>query len=430
MRFLWLLTSIPLLFPSVALAGSLEWGAFNPRSEKHFRTVLPPVAFDVDGRMRKNVAFWVKVYTEFSTDQGLIHDAKYIDHVYEFLDLREGDLPSSKKIRAAKEKWKKLLLSVHRKQNTPDKLNDEEKKVYELFSDVNEPNKFLNAAHRKRLRFQLGQKNQYLDGLKQSGRYLPIMEEIFRKEGLPVELTRLPFVESSFNVRARSKVGASGIWQFMRSTGRLFLKITDAVDERNDPIRATEAAAKLLRLNYESLGKWPLAVTAYNHGRKGMMRAVRTVGSEELEDLVGNYRGRTFGFASSNFFTELLAAIEVERNSKKYFGPVERDKPLRYFEVALPDYVGMKELAEAMRLDFASIRQLNPGLTELVYEGSRLIPAGYRLRLPYTGPENDPESRQKVVSAFLASYQELPSQLKHPAQKYARTTASKKKRGR
>ena len=99
----------------------------------------------------------------------------------------------------------------------------------------------------------------------------------------------------------------------MRSTGRLFLKINDTVDERNDPVRATEAAAKLLKGNYESLRTWPLAVTAYNHGRKGMMRAVSRVGSDDLDDVVDDYHSRTFGFASSNFFTELLASIEVEK---------------------------------------------------------------------------------------------------------------------
>ena len=110
---------------------------------------------------------------------------------------------------------------------------------------VAEPNKYLNAAHYRRLRSQLGQKDRFLEGYIASGRYLPTMEKIFAAEGLPWELTRLPFVESSFNLAARSKVGASGIWQFMRSTGRLYLKIRGELDERNDPIRATEAVIDL-----------------------------------------------------------------------------------------------------------------------------------------------------------------------------------------
>ena len=105
----------------------------------------------------------------------------------------------------------------------------------------------------------IAHREKFEQAIKRSGRYLPLMESIFAREyNLPVELTRLPFVESSFNIRARSKVGASGIWQFMRSTGKLFLKINDGVDERNDPIRATEAAAKLLKMNFGSLKSWPL----------------------------------------------------------------------------------------------------------------------------------------------------------------------------
>ncbi len=374
---------------------------------RHVYTVMPPLQFAVDQRLRKNVDFWIDIYSKYTSRQGLIHDAKYIDHVYEVIDLDRA----SRGTRDAKSHWKKVLLSLHRKQKDPQALatlTEEERKVYELFQDVNEPNKFLNAAHRKRLRFQLGQKDVFLDGLKQSGRYLGEMERIFAEQGMPVELTRLPFVESSFNVRARSKVGASGIWQFMRSTGRLYLKINDAVDERNDPIRATEAAAKLLRGNYESLGRWPLAVTAYNHGRKGMMRAVRQVGSEEIEDLVGNYRGRTFGFASSNFFMELLAAIEVERDAEKYFGKVERHRPIASIEAPLPHSISLPQLVRLMKLDFAKLRVLNPALSDGAYTGKSLIPAGYRLRLPYDGKIH----KEAALKVFFAGYEEIPARYK------------------
>lgn len=387
---------------------------------------MPPEAFAVDARMRRNVEFWVSIYSKYTTNQGLIHDAKYVDHVYQIVDLTQGD-HSNKYLRNLKNHWKDLLLSVHRKQNDPSSMTEDEKKVYLLFQDVNEPNKYLNAAHRKRLRFQLGQRDRFLDGLKQSGRYLPMMEEIFRHEGLPVELTRLPFVESSFNVRARSKVGASGIWQFMRSTGKLFLKVNDAVDERNDPIRATEAAAKLLHGNYESLGKWPLAVTAYNHGRKGMMRAVRMVGSEELEDVVGGYRASTFGFASGNFFTELLASIEVEKNAEKYFGKVERYQSAPFVETRLPDYIALKELAQLMSLDLTTLKELNPGLSELVFTGEKLIPAGYSLRLPYDGKV----SKEATVGLFIAGYAQIPAIYKLQGQrntKYAKRVSKRARR--
>ena len=102
------------------------------------------------------------------------------------------------------------------------------------------------------------------------------MRAVFRDQGMPDDLALLPHVESSFNVRAYSKYGAAGVWQFMRGTGRRFMKVDYVVDESLDPITATRAAARLLRENYAILGTWPLALTAYNHGAAGMARAVRS----------------------------------------------------------------------------------------------------------------------------------------------------------
>jgi membrane-bound lytic murein transglycosylase D len=385
--------------------------------EAHILTIMPQAKFSVDDRMKRNVDFWVRIYTQYSSTQALIHDAKYIDKVYEVIDFPAeilADHRANKRYsKQVKAKWKDLLLSIHKKQRHPETLTDEEKKLYQMFSDVNEPNKFYEAASRKRLRIQLGQKDHFIDGLIQSGRYLSLMEDIFQKQGLPVELTRLPFVESSFNTRARSKVGASGIWQFMRFTGKLFLKENDAVDERNDPIRATEAAARLLKGNYETLGNWPLAVTAYNHGAQGMARAVRKIGSDELEEVVADYRSRSFGFASSNFFTELLAAIEVERNSEQYFGKIDRAKPVPSIEVEIPDYIDLTELCKNTGADIEKIRDLNPGLLEPVFTGKLLLPRGYRLRLPYDGSAPSDAAAQ----AFKAAYDKIPAELKQRAQR-------------
>jgi len=385
--------------------------------DAHLRTGMPPLKFSVDGPLRKNVQFWVDIYSKYYTYQGVIHDSKHIDKVYEIIDFQTLQLSQSRVIRDTKKRLRELLLSVHRKQSKPETLNEAERKIYDLFADVDEPNKYLNAAHRKRLRFQLGQKDRFVEGLHDAGRYLPIMEEIFRKEGLPIELTRLPFVESSFNIRARSKVGASGIWQFMRSTGKLFLHINEAVDERNDPIRATEAAARLLKLNFESLKSWPLAVTAYNHGRKGMMRAVRRVGSDDLEDVVSSYRSRTFGFASGNFFTSLLAAIEVHRDAEKHFGQYKVAEPFAAIEVPIPHYISIHELSRFLSLDIERLRELNPALSSDVFAGRLLVPKGYRLRLPFERTEDaaaDPDSAARI---FLAGYSQIPDMFKLRAQR-------------
>ncbi len=377
--------------------------------------------FQVTSRLKANVDFWIRIYSHYGTREGVVHDSRYIDKVYEVLDFRGTEGRTSRQVLASKRKWKSVLLSLHRKQSKPAPLTEDEAKVFELYRDVPDSDKFLAAAHRKRVRFQLGQKDRFEEGLRLSGRYLVQMEEIFRQQGLPLELTRLPFVESSFNTRARSKVGASGIWQFMRSTGRHFLRISDAVDERNDPILATRAAAELLKLNYQSLGSWPLAVTAYNHGRQGMMRAVRRVGSESLDDLIEGYRSRSFGFASSNFFACLLAAIEVERGAEKYFGKVQREPLHEFLEAPLPEAIRFRDLVKFMSLNPKEIMDLNPAFSSRVFAGEVMIPAGYLLRVPFDGKSG----KDSAVEVFLAGYREIPVSFKKKSPGLRRAKANR-----
>ena len=368
--------------------------------------------FVVVPQLRRQVEFWKRIYGQYDTRQALVHDSRHIDLIYEVLQYgpNESQREISRRTRAAKAHWREVLMGLHRKQFDPGSWNEDEQKVAELFKGVEEPNKFLNAAHRKRLRTQLGQKDRFREGYIASGRYLVHMEKVFKEAGLPLELTRLPFVESSFNLKARSKVGASGIWQFMRSTGRLYLKIKGGLDERNDPLRATEAAARLLTHNYESLGNWPLAVTAYNHGRMGLMRAVRQTGSDKLEDILYGYKSRSFGFASSNFFACLLAAIDIERNAETYFGKLEREPPLSYYEVELPQAISYLELDRYLKLGREQIRDLNSGLSDAHWRGRERLPAGYRLRLPL-GPDTTPERESRL---FLVGYEQIPAVLKGP----------------
>lgn len=373
-----------------------------PTSGKYANVAQASTTLPVGEGLRPNVAFWIDIYSKYSTSEGLIHDSKYINKVYEIVEFPDGySRGGSRKVKQAKTRIRATLLSIERKLKEKKPLDAEEQRIHDLFADVNEPQKFVAAAHRKRLRFQLGQKDRFLAGYKASGRFMPFMENVFREQGLPTELARLPFVESSFNLRARSKVGASGIWQFMRSTGRQFMTIREPVDERNDPYRATEAAARLLKINYESLGKWPLAVTAYNHGRKGLMRAVRTTGSDELDEIVERYNGRAFGFASSNFYACLVAAVEVEKDAEKYFGKIERDPPEAFVEVKLPLRVSTRELSQYLKYDISMIESLNPALSSDVWRGRVNIPAGYTLRLP-AQPELSADAQSKLFLDGLA----------------------------
>jgi membrane-bound lytic murein transglycosylase D len=207
------------------------------------------------------------------------------------------------------------------------------------------------------------------------------MEEIFRQEGLPIELTRLPFVESSFNLRARSRVGASGIWQFMRSAARSYMRMDTAADQRNDPLSATRAAAKKMKYNYNLLKSWPLAVTAYNHGEAGMKRLTVKLGTNDLAELTDVRRGR-FGFASANFYASFLAALDVEKNADKHFGVLDVMPELRGAEVKLVKSISSKQFMKWFNNDLDLAKMLNPHVSQHVWKGRMPLSRKHILRVP------------------------------------------------
>ncbi|MBI3078372.1 MAG: transglycosylase SLT domain-containing protein [Deltaproteobacteria bacterium] len=263
-----------------------------------------------------NVEFWKQIYSRYTTAEYVFHDREDLLVVYGVLDLRGrfGDrLPGGRLIEQEKERARQryadLLRRVAAKISDPASLDDEERRICELFSCQGDPTIYLEAI--SRIRAQLGQKDRFLAGIVRAGAYLQQITQILREHGLPTELAVMPLVESSFETRAVSKAKAVGIWQFTRDTARAFMRVSRGVDERLDPIRSTVAAAELLKKNHQVLGNWPLAVTAYNHGREGLLAAKRAVGSDDIEVILQNYRGRGFGFASRNFYAEFLAALEV-----------------------------------------------------------------------------------------------------------------------
>lgn len=344
------------------------WSAPNYTNQERALGYTPD-AFAVPAGMEDRVAFWIDIYTKYSTNQGLLHDSKYVNLVYEsidFSDLSESaDLTArekEKKRRARVKEAKKLVaqrLERLQKVKSPEGLEAEDLRYWQLFNGISDPSKFKEAARRGRLRFQLGQRDRFMEGIYQSGRHLREMEEIFRREGVPLELTRLPFVESSFNLRARSKVGASGIWQFMRSTARAYLHMDNSCDERNDPLRATAAAARKLRNNFEMLRTWPLAVTGYNHGPSGVARLVKKYKTTNLAELTDVRKGR-FGFASANFFASFLAAVHVEQSADRYFGPLKRMAELRGVEFRLTRPLSLEKVVAWFEGDQGKAQNFNP----------------------------------------------------------------------
>jgi membrane-bound lytic murein transglycosylase D len=350
-----------------------------------------PQLFPRPAAIEPQIRFWRAIFTEHSTHQVVLHDSFYLDKVYKVLDFRREaagmDAVELERLKREVtdlelERLRRTLLYLHQLGPSPQGLDSEEAAVYALWADDRSPDRFLEAAGPKRLRSQRGLRERFADGLRESRRWFPEMERMFRDAGLPVELTRLPLIESCFNVQAYSKAGAAGIWQFIPSTGRRFLRVDALVDERRDVLAATRAAARYLAELHDELGSWPLAITSYNHGPNGIARAVEEVGSRDIATIIRRYDGNAFGFASRNFYPEFLAALDVDADVKTHFGDLIFPAPIELHEHRLPRAVGIQVAAKMAGVDRDELAELNPALSDSVVSGKRHIPAGYRLRLP------------------------------------------------
>jgi len=344
-------------------------------------SALPALAadnFPLYPSIRANVKFWEDVYSRYSTQQGILHDADNLSRVYAVVDLADRDAPgaaqiNSERIQTAKARIVDVLtdLGTAGPGQTP-----EAKRIAALF-----PNQRRAIFHeaRENVRLQIGQKDRFYEGLLRSGKYMAQFRQIFAAHGLPVDLVYLPHVESSFNPKAYSKAGASGLWQFTRSTGQEYMTINRLIDERADPYLATSAAARMLKENYAALQSWPLALTAYNYGRAGMVRALREKGS--YENIFNSYSQGYFKFASRNFYSEFLAAMRV---AKRLEGnpalPLER--PVATTTYRLKEEVPLSRLLASSSVSKSQFLSLNPALLDPVVDGQQPVPKGCLVRLP------------------------------------------------
>tara|TARA_R110000787_G_scaffold6770_20_gene23576 strand:+ start:4055 stop:5704 length:1650 start_codon:yes stop_codon:yes gene_type:complete len=347
------------------------------------------VLFPRYGVLAPNVSFWTQVFGAIPDTHSVVHSTVYPDLILETLDfgaeaaiLNKDDLRQlrNQREREATGRIKIHLERIHEARHAPETLRGEERRLYTLFAHVDDADRFQKAADS--LRSQRGIKSRTHRALEISGRYMPYMESVFESYGLPKQLTRLPLVESSFNVDAYSKVGAAGLWQFIPSSARVYMRLNKIVDDRRDPWLSTDAAARHLRDDFRKLQSWPLALTAYNFGRAGVARGLEEIGGTTLEDLINRYEHRRFGFASRNFYAEFLAAFDVERDWRLHFGEVLRDPPLQYDQVQTRHYVPYDTLRRISRLDAEQFRQFNPAYKPQVLAGKLYVPPGHAIKVP------------------------------------------------
>ncbi len=331
--------------------------------------------------------FWRRVYGLWSKDQYILHVGEFPEVVLEVWDLsrfqydKKGLARASKILKDDRQKtYYQLLIALNDQRKTSvENLEPALKRIAELMAHIKREDKYLVAA--QSLRSQRGQREYIQNGITVASKYMPMIEQEFVKYKVPKSYAKLAFIESSFNLMARSKVGASGVFQIMPQTGRQYLILQDGIDERNDPIKSAKAAAKLLLLNYNILGKWPLAVTAYNHGVGGIRRAMDTVRSNELTDLIDRYDGANFGFASKNFYAGYLGLVFTLENIKTLFPKAVLAEPMQFSSVNVGGLSAM-EAQQKYKLSGPQILSMNPDISWTFLKYNSVFKTGYSLKIP------------------------------------------------
>ena len=339
--------------------------------------------------LEDRIAFWKLVFTRFGERDVVFHDEDDLRLIYRVEHFSRERKNNPQEIRRQRDHLRRVRNEIRdifdemiKYGPQSSRMSSRHQKIIDLLTRHNYKLRASTLKDlRNRIRYQRGIKEKFREGLIRSGRYLERMQAIFASHDLPTEIVYLPHVESSFDYNAHSKAGAAGIWQFTRGTGRSYLRINRYIDERLDPILATEAAAKLMKDNYAALGSWPLAITGYNHGRNGMLRAKQKYGSD-LMKIIPNYRSRYFGFASKNFYAEFLAVLEVVKNYKDYFGSLEFAPPFQFEALRLAKSYDSSYFTSVPGLTRDVLTRYNPHLRGVLSASGRVVPAGIDLRLP------------------------------------------------
>ena len=313
-----------------------------------FEPVIPDAAFDdavadrenrinpefhVPKGMEGSVGFWLRIYTQYTTQHVVLFDQMHPEIIYDVLDFRDlartarsqmvYEIVSKKRIQKLVNAYRlgfaKLTKNPHPKKPSREQVN-----ILAAMKKLNHKHSLSELS--RNLHAQTGQRDNIVKGLMAADTFLPKMELIFSSMGLPPELTRLSLVESSFNLKAVSRVGATGVWQFMPKSGKEYMMINEKahIDERLSPLKSTVAAAKLLKRSQTLLHSWALTVTSYNHGYSGIRHLPAAA---KTPDHIGKLfsgcskpRGYKLGWASRNYYEEFLAVLYAESYRHVFYG--------------------------------------------------------------------------------------------------------------
>jgi membrane-bound lytic murein transglycosylase D len=350
--------------------------------------------FPVNG-LEDRVQFWQRVFTIYGRSDVLIHDREEVSLVYEVLRF-EGDAEHDDKVRRSQRLsidsrlgyWRARLKQLASRAAAGAATAEADRDLLRTIERAH--GRGVSAGEIRDLadglHVQRGIRELFLDGWIRSGRYLPHMEGIFADMGVPREILAIPLFESGFRSESKSRKGATGVWQFIRSTGRMFLRVDRHFDERLDPLLATRGAARFLLDAHARLDSWPLAVMAYNHGTYGILNAQRRVGSDPM-DIIRYYSGRQFGYASRNYYPEFLAALRIMRDPERHLPGVVTQPAWAFTQVELKKPADLASVWRQNGLAADAFFELNPSVIRSRAKPGLTLPAGFPLRLPPAAAE-------------------------------------------
>jgi membrane-bound lytic murein transglycosylase D len=292
--------------------------------------------FNVTPFYRPMVRFWFFIYTQFDSGQVVFHDKNNLRIIYRVLDFSS----------LSRKKLSRNTLYILQRKITEEKSSELKESLKSLATNPNASSPvvkdilaalmrakvkipgtrelqkkfFKNLADN--LRGQTGQSNFIREGIIRSLPYQKFLTKYFTAKNLPSELLAIPFLESSFNPEAQSKVNALGAWQFMPLIASYFVpKRTNHVDYRSNVGVSSVSAAFLMHENFKILKRWDLAVTAYNSGTKHLLKTKRQLNSKDisLEHVIKHSDSKHFGFASKNFYSEFLALVHTLAYKEEIF---------------------------------------------------------------------------------------------------------------
>ncbi len=237
----------------------------------------------------------------------------------------------------------------------------------------------INDAVAKNLRyFQDGITDRFQSYLDRFHHYKEIVEPIFKEFGLPTDLMYLSLVESGFNPRAFSRARASGPWQFMKATGRMYkLNVSWYVDERRDPIKSTVAAAHHLRDLYDRFGSWPLALAAYNAGSGKVSRAIRKTRSRDFWKIRRTWYIRR---ETKDYVPRFIAATLIAKNPTAYGFLLPDGDRHEFEEILISKPVQLASITKQTGISLEELKRLNPELRRNIVP--RTKGPGYHLKVP------------------------------------------------